>query len=163
MVVTYTYMLVYLSNLVNSFLLTNVTFYAIVTLKGGDNLNERIKQIRKAKGLSQEEFGKHLMITKASVSRIESGLNNPSEQTIKLICNEFNVNKDWLLTGAGGEENMFIPDDMKYFFNVGKLSSEQNEFKKFYLNMMMNLPDDYWNYIYNEFKKFENDNKNSGE
>jgi len=118
-------------------------------------LNDRIKLIRKNKGLSQEEFGKRLSVTKASISRIEAGINNPSDQTIKLICSEFNVNEDWLRTGAGGEENMFISEDMQYFQNVGKLAQEKNEFKKFYLNMMMGLPDEYWDYIYKEFKKFE--------
>lgn len=118
-------------------------------------MNDRIKLIRKNKGLSQEEFGKRLSVTKASISRIEAGINNPSDQTIKLICSEFNVNEDWLRTGAGGEENMFISEDMQYFQNVGKLGSEKNEFKKFYLNMMMGLPDEYWDYIYKEFKKFE--------
>jgi hypothetical protein len=44
---------------------------------------------------------------------------------------------------------------MQYFQNVGKLGNEKNEFKKFYLNMMMGLPDEYWDYIYKEFKKFE--------
>ena len=125
-------------------------------MKGGDNLNDRIKLIRKKLGLNQEEFGKRLSITKASISRIEAGINNPSDQTVKLICSEFNVNEDWLRTGAGGEENMFVPDDMQYFQNVGKLGNEKNEFKKFYLNMMMGLPDEYWDYIYKEFKKFEN-------
>ncbi|MBE5980374.1 MAG: helix-turn-helix transcriptional regulator [Paenibacillaceae bacterium] len=118
-------------------------------------MNDRIKLIRKNKGLSQEEFGKRLSVTKASISRIEAGINNPSDQTIKLICSEFNVNEDWLRTGAGGEENMFISEDMQYFQNVGKLAQEKNEFKKFYLNMMMGLPDEYWDYIYKEFKKFE--------
>ena len=118
-------------------------------------MNDRIKLIRKNKGLSQEEFGKRLSVTKASISRIEAGINNPSDQTIKLICSEFNVNEDWLRTGAGGEENMFISEDMQYFQNVGKLGSEKNEFKKFYLNMMMGLPDEYWDYIYKEFKRFE--------
>lgn len=122
---------------------------------GGDNLNERIKLIRKKKKLSQEEFGKRLSVTKTSISKIEAGINNPSDQTIKLICSEFNVNEDWLRTGFSGEENMFVPDDMQYFQNVGKLGSEKNEFKKFYLNMMMGLPDEYWDYIYKEFKKFE--------
>ncbi len=51
---------------------------------------------------------------------------------------------------------MLIPNDMVYAFNIGSLGSEKNEFKKFYLNMMMNLPDEYWNYIYDEFKKFAN-------
>ena len=50
---------------------------------------------------------------------------------------------------------MFIPEDMKYFQNVGKLGNEKNEFKKFYLNMMMGLPDEFWEYVYKEFKKFE--------
>lgn len=118
-------------------------------------MNNRIKLIRKKKGLSQEEFGKRLSVTKASISRIEAGINNPSDQTIKLICSEFNVNENWLRTGTGGEDNMFIPEDIQYFHNVGKLGSEKNEFKKFYLNMMMGLPDEYWDYIYKEFKKFE--------
>lgn len=122
-------------------------------------MNQRIKTIRKKENLSQEEFGKRLKITRASISKIEAGINNPSDQTIKLICSEFNVNEDWLRTGAGGEENMFVPADMVYLQNVGKLGSERNEFKKFYLNMMMELPDEYWDYIYNEFKKFESKKK----
>lgn len=117
-------------------------------------MNERIKLIRKKARLSQEAFGKCLEITKASVSRIESGLNNPSDQTIKLICQEFNVNEDWLRTGAGGEENMYIPEDMIHLQNIGKLGNEKNEFKRFYLNTLLNLPDEYWEYLYGEFMKF---------
>lgn len=64
-------------------------------------MNNRIKKIREDKKMSQEVFGKKLMITKASVSRLESGVNNPSDQTLKLICSEFNVNENWLRTGEG--------------------------------------------------------------
>ena len=71
-------------------------------------MNERIKLIRKEAKLSQEDFGNRLSITKASISRLESGINNPSDQTISLICKEFNVNEDWLRTGAGGDENRYI-------------------------------------------------------
>jgi len=118
-------------------------------------LNNRIKEVRKKIGLSQEEFGKRLMVTKTSISKIEAGINNPSDQTIKLICSEFNVNEDWLRTGIGDENNMFITDDMKFFQNLGKLAAEKNDFKKFCLNMIMGLPDEYWDSIYKEFKKFE--------
>ena len=120
-------------------------------------MNNRIKEVRKKIGLSQEEFGKRLMVTKTSISKIEAGINNPSDQTIKLICSEFNVNEDWLRTGIGDENNMFITDDMKYFQNLGKLAAEKNGFKKFCLNMIMGLPDEYWDYIYREFKKFDNE------
>lgn len=117
-------------------------------------MKDRIKLIRKKEKLSQDDFGKKIGITKSSVSLLESGKNNPSEQTIKLICDVFYINKDWLLTGAGGEENMYIPEDMMMLKQVGALANEKNEFKKFYLNMMLQLPDEYWDYIYNEFKKF---------
>lgn len=129
-------------------------------------MKDRIKAVRKKKHLSQEAFGNELGITKSSVSLLESGKNSPSEQTIKLICSAFKVNEDWLRTGAGGDENMFVPADMQYYINTGRLAADGNEFKKMYINMMANLPDEYWNYIYETFKEFEkkyrkNDDKDS--
>lgn len=120
------------------------------------NLNDRIKRVRTSLQLTQEDFGKKIGSARNTIANYETGNRNPSNAVIIAICREFNVNEDWLRTGAGGEENMFVPDDMQYFQNVGKLGNEKNEFKKFYLNMMMGLPDEYWDYIYKEFKKFEN-------
>lgn len=77
-------------------------------------MNERIKEIRKKLKLSQDEFGKRLSITKASISRLESGENNPSAQTIKLICSEFHINEEWLRTGKG-EMKEKIPSEDEYF------------------------------------------------
>lgn len=76
------------------------------------NINERIKQIRKAQNLSMKAFGEKIGISSPSVARIESGENNPSEQTIRAICSEFNVNREWLETGEGQpyKENALIPE-----------------------------------------------------
>ena len=65
------------------------------------SMNERIKYIRKSAGLTQAEFGERIGITFSSVSLLEKGKNNPSEQTIREICREFDVNKVWLLYGKG--------------------------------------------------------------
>ena len=116
---------------------------------------ERVKAVRKSLGLTLENFGAKIGLKKSGLSLIESGRNELTEGNAKAICREFNVNKEWLRTGAGGPDNMFIPEDMRYLNSVGKLGNEQNEFKKFCINMLMDLPDDYWDYIYNEFKKFE--------
>lgn len=116
---------------------------------------ERVKAVRDEKHMTMEEFGKHLGVTKVAISNIEKDKRGLTEQMLKSICREFNVNEDWLRTGAGGPDNMFIPEDMRYLNTVGKLGNEQNEFKKFCINMLMDLPDKYWNYIYEEFKKFE--------
>lgn len=64
-------------------------------------MHERIKQLRKELGLSQDKFGAALGITGASVSRIESGINNPAESTIRLICSTYHVYYLWLTTGQG--------------------------------------------------------------
>ena len=64
-------------------------------------MHERLKQLRKILGLSQREFGEKLGITDASVSRLEKGERNPSDQTLKSICREFNVNWAWLTEGLG--------------------------------------------------------------
>lgn len=93
-------------------------------------MNERIKKIRKRLELSQEEFGGKIKITRSSVSKLEKGENNPSDQTIALICKEFGVNEVWLRTGEGGPENMFAkvdPED-KYSISLGKITMSQNKF-----------------------------------
>ena len=116
---------------------------------------ERVNAVRRSKEMTMEQFGEQIGVQKSAISKIEKDKVNLSEQTIKSICREFNVNEDWLRTGAGGPENMFIPEDMRYLNTVGRLGNEQNEFKKFCINMLMELPDKYWDYIYEEFKKFE--------
>lgn len=69
-------------------------------------MNERLKRLRKTLGLSQEEMGKKIGVGKTSISKLESGENNPSERTVLLICTTFNVNETWLRTGEG---EMFEP------------------------------------------------------
>lgn len=71
-------------------------------------MNKRILELRKGLKLSQEAFGRRISISGAALSRIENGVNNPSQQTVNLICREFSVNEEWLKTGNG---DMFIAND----------------------------------------------------
>lgn len=64
-------------------------------------MNERIKQLRQSLGLTQDEFGSRLGITKASISKIENGANSASEQTLRSMVREFGASYLWLTTGAG--------------------------------------------------------------
>jgi len=92
------------------------------------NVNERIKTLRIHLKLNQQDFADKIGIGKTAVSKIESSINNPSEQTIKLICSEFGVNEAWLRTGEGGEENIFtkISSEDRYSLNLGKLTKTEN-------------------------------------
>lgn len=64
-------------------------------------MNERIKQIRKSKKLSQQEFGKSLNLSQNHICSIEKGTRAVTDRLISDICRVYNVNKDWLLTGNG--------------------------------------------------------------
>ena len=64
-------------------------------------MNERIKAARKALGLTMEQFGRRIGLSKSAISLIESGKNGTTDQTITSICREFGVNETWLRTGSG--------------------------------------------------------------
>ena len=111
-------------------------------------MNERIKAIRKHKlvNLSQEAFGQRIGITKAAISKIESGNANPSEQTLLSICREFNVNEEWLRTGNG---EMFNPmsEDEELDLYVGRISGGADEFKKILIKTLCKLSEDEWDVL----------------
>lgn len=62
---------------------------------------ERVKNIRKTLKLTLEEFGSKVGVTKQTVSRIENGVNNLTDQMAKSICREYNVNYDYLMYEEG--------------------------------------------------------------
>lgn len=72
-------------------------------------MNERIRKIRKALDLTQQEFAERIGMKRNSIALIESG-RNTSEQTIFAICREFNVNEEWLRTGEG-EMFRILPEE----------------------------------------------------
>lgn len=64
-------------------------------------MNERVKELRAALGLTQEEFGKRIGLAKSGISRIESGATGTTEQTLRSMVREFGASYLWLTTGAG--------------------------------------------------------------
>lgn len=70
-------------------------------------MNENIKKLRLELGLTMEEFGKNLGVTRSAISNIENGYRNLTEQMILAICNVYNVNEQWLRNGTG---DMFVED-----------------------------------------------------
>lgn len=64
-------------------------------------MNVRLKQIRKALNLTQQEFADRLKIKRNTVATYETGKSNPSDAAVSLICREFNVREEWLRNGTG--------------------------------------------------------------
>ena len=63
-------------------------------------MNERIKKVRKALDLTQQEFADRIGMKRNSIALIEKG-RNTSDQTVFAICREFNVREEWLRDGTG--------------------------------------------------------------
>ena len=62
---------------------------------------ERVREIRKNLGLTLEKFGDKIGLKKNSLSQIEHGVNNLTDQIAKAICREYNVSYDYLVDGEG--------------------------------------------------------------
>lgn len=87
------------------------------------SINKRIKTLRKELKLNQQTFGEKIGVTESAVCNFENGRRNPSEQTVRSICREFNVNKSWLLEGTG---SMFVETDELEIL-IAKMLAGQNE------------------------------------
>lgn len=97
-------------------------------------MNERVKELRKTLKLSGEAFGEKIGVKRAAVSKIEKGENSVTEQNIRLICREFNVNEEWLRTGEG---DMFKGYDDEVAESVEELLTEDTPFYNVIKNIMI--------------------------
>lgn len=99
---------------------------------------ERVNEVRKTLGLTLEKFGEKLGVTKTTISRIEKGVNNLTDQMAISICREYNVNYDFLMYGEG---EMFddlpqtIVDEMCVQYNL-------NDFDKALVEMYISLSEE---------------------
>lgn len=62
-----------------------------------ENFSERLKKIRKAKGLTQKEAAQALNITERSYQSWEGGKNKPGYDAIVALCDLLEVSADYLL------------------------------------------------------------------
>ena len=58
--------------------------------------------------MTQEEFAASIKISRSNLGSIEIGRITLTDRVISDICEKYNVNEQWLSTGEGGDENIFI-------------------------------------------------------
>lgn len=105
-------------------------------------MNDRIKEIRKALGLSQDEFGRRLGVTRGAVTNIELNKVEPKPLFVDLICREFNVNELWLREGIGEMfQERTRSEELAAFF--GDVQAEGG-FKEAFLTVLARLGSEEW-------------------
>ena len=113
-------------------------------MKGVSLLKERIKEVRKTLGLTLEEFGNKIGVTKTTISRIENGVNSVTNQMLISICREFGVNEEWLRSGEG---EMFVPltrSEAIAEFAGSLIKEEDASFRKRLIEALAKLNEQEW-------------------
>lgn len=126
-------------------------------------MNERIKALRKALGMTQAEFGEKLGIKKNSVSQIESGINAVTEPNILAICREFHVNESWLREGVG---EMFVAtsrDEDIASFVATALQGTGDNFQRRLLSVLSRLSAEEWEWIEQKAREVLGENENAAQ
>lgn len=96
-------------------------------------MKKRIKQLRNSLGLTQQKFADRLGLKRQTIAAYEIGNIEPSDSTLLLICKEFGINKNWLLTGKGDMYGM--PEDETAAV-VSDLLEEENPFYDLIVGIM---------------------------
>ena len=62
-------------------------------------MKDRIRELRKKKGISQTQLGHEIGVSSKSISMIENGQNKPTVQQIEELSKFFDVTTDYLIFG----------------------------------------------------------------
>ena len=107
-------------------------------------MNERIKELRKALGFTQQEFAEKIGIKRNTVAQYEMGRNQPIDTVIALICREFNVNEDWLRYGEGEMFRQQSRNDELTAFMGDLLKNETPDFRVRLVSVLARLDTEEW-------------------
>lgn len=67
-------------------------------------IGQRIKQLRKENGLTQQQFADQIGISMNFLSKIEPGMKIPSIDVFVEIAVQFGVSLDWVIMGRDNRE-----------------------------------------------------------
>ena len=116
-------------------------------------MDERLKELRKTLGITQQEFANKINTSRSNVAGYETGTRVPSNAIICLICKEFRVNEEWLRTGNGDMFQAVTDPVTEYIsellidvdhplkpviYSIMKTYSELNEKNKAVFNLILN-------------------------
>ena len=106
-------------------------------------MNNRIKEVRKAKSLTQEAFAERIGLKQNSIAQIEMARRIPSEQVIISICREFGVNECWLRNGEG-EMFVTLTREEELADMMSKLLTCEPSFRHRLVSVLLRMSDDEW-------------------
>ena len=118
------------------------------------NIGERIKELRKARKLSQTEFGVNIGVGLGVVRNLESSITLPSPAQIDLIARVYNANLVWLETGEGEMFTEASRAEKIGRFVSDVLADKPESFRHWLVGVLIDLDDDGWQLLEDAAKLF---------
>lgn len=107
-------------------------------------MNERIRELRRALGLTQAEFGERIGLKGSTVTCYESGVRTPSPAALTAMCREFHVSESWLREGTGEMFPALSEDEALSAFMGQVLFGESDSFPRRLLGALARLDKSEW-------------------
>ena len=80
--------------------------------------NKKLQELRKQKGLTQEELSEKLYVSRTAISKWESGRGYPNIESLKRLAETFNITvDDKLIQENVGEDVSVRPKIHNYIFS----------------------------------------------
>lgn len=123
-------------------------------------MKERLKKLRSALNLNQQQFSSAINISRSAVAGYETGTINIPDRTIVDICRVFNVNELWLRTGSGEMFRQETNVEVELAHQVGRLIKSDDDLTKRLVLEYLKLPpelktafEEFVDKLYQEHKK----------
>lgn len=110
------------------------------------NFADRLQELRKAKGFSQEDLAESLNVSRQSVSKWETGLGYPETEKLLILCDILDVDLDYLLRDKLREHNakpITQSPYTQYLKKWVKLFLNDKEFHGFYCIAIIEIGKDF--------------------
>lgn len=125
-------------------------------------IGERIKEVRKAKKITQQALADAIGLKRNTIANYEIGNVEPSDRTITDICREYSVSEEWLRTGAG---EMFKPksrNEELFEFATSVAEGDPGSIQAQLLAVMSRLTDEQWEVLAQVAREFVEETKKAG-
>lgn len=112
----------------------------------------RIKKVRLAKRLTQEDFAARIGVKQNTIAVYEGGGRNISEAVIKAVCREFGVSYEWLTDGL---EPMYVPQESTDMSSLEHIMYGDNEYLKSIFRELAEMPVEWWEQAVDMLKRID--------
>ena len=107
-------------------------------------MKDRIRDLRKALQMTQQEFAAKIGASRNSIASYETGARVPLDSVLTLISRTFNVNETWLRTGEGQMFNEVTRDERIAEFVGEALNGKSDSIKRRMISILSRMNDDDW-------------------